>query len=83
MLQEYNICMGKILVGLAVVLSFFTLSVSRVDARTSRVRGYYKRSTGSYVMPHYKTTPNSYKWDNYSSRGNYNPYTAKRGYKSW
>ena len=47
-----------------------------------RVRGYVKPSTGRYVAPSYRTSPNKYKWDNYSTRGNINPYTGKKGYKS-
>jgi hypothetical protein len=50
-----------------------------VDAKTS-VRGYIKRS-GTYVIPHYRTSPNKIKTDNWSSKGNYNPYTGKKGYK--
>lgn len=42
------------------------------------VRGY-TRSNGTYVQPHYQTAPNSTKLDNYSTRGNYNPYTGKAG----
>ncbi len=48
-----------------------------------RVRGYYKPSTGSYVSPYVRSSPNSYKFDNYSARGNYNPYTGKRGYSRY
>ncbi len=48
----------------------------------SRVRGYYKPSTGSYVAPHYRTSPNSSRFDNYSTKGNYNPHTGKKGYSS-
>ena len=51
------------------------------DAAT-RVRGYYKPSSGTYVMPHYRSSPNSTRWDNYSTRGNYNPFTGKKGYSS-
>lgn len=66
-----------------VVTALFMLSVSStpVDA-ASRVRGYTK-SNGTYVQPYYRSSPNSYKFDNYSSRGNYNPYTGKRGYSGW
>lgn len=56
-------------------------SALTVDAAT-RVRGYYKPSSGRYVMPHYRSSPNSTRWDNYSTRGNYNPYTGKGGYTS-
>ncbi|MEK7124723.1 MAG: hypothetical protein AAB877_03550 [Patescibacteria group bacterium] len=50
-----------------------------VDARTTRVRGYVKPSTGRYVAPHYRTSPNRTKFDNFSTKGNYNPYTGKKG----
>lgn len=55
------------------------LSSASAKARTIRTRGYYKPSTGSYVMPHYKTSPNSSRFDNFSTKGNYNPYTSKQG----
>ncbi len=60
------------------VIGFLSFSAS-TEARTTRVRGYYKPSTGTYVMPHYKTTPNRTKLDNFSTKGNYNPYTGKSG----
>jgi hypothetical protein len=44
------------------------------------VRGYIKRD-GTYVAPSMRSSPNSYKFDNYSSEGNYNPYTGQPGYK--
>lgn len=56
-------------------------SVLEADAVT-RVRGYYKPSTGRYVAPHYRSSPNSTRYDNYSTKGNYNPYTGKKGYSS-
>jgi hypothetical protein len=42
------------------------------------VNGYY-RSNGTYVQGHYRTRPNRDKTDNYSYRGNVNPYTGKVG----
>ncbi|OHA82992.1 MAG: hypothetical protein A2937_02185 [Candidatus Yonathbacteria bacterium RIFCSPLOWO2_01_FULL_47_33b] len=56
-------------------LSFATLA----DASTVRVKGYVKPSTGKYVAPHYKTSPNKTKIDNYSTKGNYNPHSGKKG----
>ena len=50
-----------------------------VEAKTVSVKGYYKPSTGRYVMPSYRTSPNNTKIDNYSSKGNYNPYSGKVG----
>lgn len=70
--------MKKLLLMLALLIGVLSFSAS-ADARTTRVRGYYKPSTGSYVVPHYKTTPNRSKFDNFSTKGNYNPYTGKKG----
>ncbi|GBC89492.1 MAG: hypothetical protein N2045_02095 [Fimbriimonadales bacterium] len=42
------------------------------------VRGYFRRD-GTYVRPHYRTRPDGYFWNNWSSYGNINPYTGKIG----
>lgn len=39
------------------------------------------RSNGTYVAPSHATNPNSTKSDNYSTKGNINPYTGKEGTK--
>lgn len=39
----------------------------------------YTRSNGTYVEPHYKTSPNNSTFDNYSTKGNVNPYTGAAG----
>jgi len=44
----------------------------------THVRGYTRRD-GTYVQPHKRTAPNSSRRDNYSTRGNVNPYTGKPG----
>lgn len=70
---------------LATFLLLFIMSLgffSVAEAYTVKVRGYYKSSTGNYVMPSYRTSPNNTKLDNWSTKGNYNPYTGKKGYKS-
>jgi hypothetical protein len=46
--------LATILLLLVVSLSLFSVA----EARSVRVRGYYKPSTGRYVMPHYRTSPN-------------------------
>ena len=43
------------------------------------VDGYY-RSNGTYVSPHFRTSPNNTISDNYSTWGNSNPYTGQKGY---
>lgn len=47
---------------------------------STSVKGYTKKS-GTYVAPHHRTTPNKTKSDNYSTKGNTNPYTGKKGTK--
>ncbi len=44
------------------------------------VRGY-TGSDGTYVAPYYRSSPNQYRYDNYSAQGNTNPYTGERGYQ--
>ena len=43
------------------------------------VDGYY-RSNGSYVSPHYRSSPDSSTSNNWSTYGNTNPYTGAMGY---
>lgn len=40
------------------------------------VRGYY-RSNGTYVQPHYRSSPDGNPYNNWSYPGNTNPYTGK------
>jgi len=54
------------------------IAATPVEA-TTRVRGYWKPRTGTYVMPHYRSNPNKSTFDNWSTKGNFNPYTGKRG----
>lgn len=42
------------------------------------VKGHI-RSDGTYVAPHYRSNPDSTKLNNYSTQGNYNPYTGQQG----
>ncbi len=72
--------MKHFIVSIILVAVLF-FSAQAVNA-LSRVGGYY-RTSGKYVQPYYRTSPNTYKYDNYSSRGNYNPWTGKKGYKPW
>ncbi|HEU4583280.1 MAG TPA: hypothetical protein VFS67_33715 [Polyangiaceae bacterium] len=43
-----------------------------------RVRGYVRKD-GTYVAPHYRSAPDGNFWNNWSTRGNVNPYTGKPG----
>ena len=46
------------------------------------VNGYYK-SNGTYVQGHYRSSPDSYRNNNWSTSGNTNPYTGKRGTRTF
>ena len=47
-------------------------------AFAGHVNGYYK-SNGTYVQGYERSNPNSTVKDNYSYKGNYNPYTGTQG----
>lgn len=72
--------MNKILAIFILAAALF-VTFNTTEAAT-RVRGYYRRSTGTYIAPHYRSNPNHTRFDNWSTRGNYNPFTGSRGYKS-
>lgn len=42
------------------------------------VKGYMRKN-GTYVQGHFKSNADSYKFNNYSTKGNLNPYTGKTG----
>lgn len=44
--------------------------------------GGYTTNRGTYVQPHTSTNPNSTQYDNYGSRGNYNPNNGTFGTRS-
>ncbi len=70
--------MKKLLVSFIFSILVFSIFIpSSVEAAT-RVKGYTK-SNGTYVAPHYKTPPNKSKFDNFSTKGNINPYTGRKG----
>lgn len=50
----------------------------------NRVKGHYRDTDGdgykeTHVNPYYRSGPDGNKYNNYSSQGNYNPYTGERG----
>lgn len=49
-----------------------------VNTTSTYVNGYTK-SNGTYVQGHYRSTQNSTNHDNYSTSGNYNPYSGTTG----
>ena len=55
---------------------------STAFAGDTYVRGHY-RSDGTYVAPHYRSAPNATKYDNWTTKGNVNPYTGREGNREY
>jgi hypothetical protein len=69
--------------ALAVILcagSLVALSVTPAFAKSHRVRAYTTKR-GTYVQPHRQTDADHSKLNNWSTKGNTNPYTGKPGTK--
>ena len=49
-----------------------------VNTNSNYVNGY-TQTNGTYVQGHYRSSQNSTNHDNYSTSGNYNPYTGSAG----
>lgn len=64
------------------LILFAILIMASPIAQAKYQRGYYKPSTRSYVKGHFKTRSDNLKFNNYSSKGNRNPYTGKKGYRN-
>jgi hypothetical protein len=65
-----------------IILSAVASVVMAVPAAAQTVvpvKGYWKPSSGTYVEPSMRTSPNSTRDDNWSSKPNVNPYTGERG----
>lgn len=52
--------------------------VSSAAFADTYVRGHTTKN-GTYVEPHYRTSEDSSKFNNYSTQGNVNPYNGKQG----
>lgn len=59
---------------LVVILGLFSMT-SFADVS---VNGYYRKD-GTYVQPHDRSSPNNSTHDNWSTKGNINPYTGEKG----
>ena len=67
------------IVSVAFIALFFSISTFSAEA-VVRTKGYLKPSNGTYVAPHFRSQSNNTQFDNYSTKGNYNPYTGRKGY---
>ena len=65
-------------------MSLAAIAVPLALVGTAAAQGYhytegYTRQNGTYVAPHYQTNPDSTAYNNWSTRGNTNPYTGQQG----
>lgn len=69
---------------LAVLLSLVILAAvsAPVASADEWVNGYF-RGDGTYVQGYYRSSPDGIPYNNYSYRGNVNPYTGSIGTKSY
>ncbi len=69
-----------LLKSISVVL--LIISFSGVSfGKSTHVRGYTKKD-GTYVAPHERSAPDGNRNNNWSTRGNINPYTGQEGTKA-
>ncbi len=61
-----------------IIFAIGALALCWSAAEAGGVRGYY-RSSGGYVVPHYRSNPDRTVTNNYTFRGNTNPYTGSTG----
>jgi hypothetical protein len=67
--------------AIAVVVTLFTAAPIFAKPGSHTVRGHVTKH-GTYLPPHRATNPDSSRLNNWSTRGNVNPYTGKPGTKS-
>ena len=60
------------IVHLILAFTFLSLYPLEADGKRVKVKGYYRKD-GTYVKPHYRTSPDRSPYNNYSTPGNYNP----------
>ena len=64
---------SRVLLHIAILLSLTSSTLAQVH-----VRGYYRKD-GTYVRSHYRSRADGNFWNNWSTKGNRNPYTGKVG----
>ena len=70
--------MKQLLLAAALTFAATASQAQGVNQNSYPVQSY-TTSGGTYVQPHQQTNPNNTQRDNYSSRGNVNPYTGAVG----
>lgn len=77
-MSNTNSLFKRCFLGFIIILQFL---INEIAFAQVYVKGYYRKN-GTYVQPHYRSSPNSTKLDNWSTKGNINPYTGIAGTKN-
>ena len=77
--QQQTVTFVKIILFAFLFISATYSTFAQTNSRHVKVSGYY-RNNGTYVQPYFRTAPNSTNRDNFSTKGNTNPYTGKPGW---
>jgi len=81
-LQRYALSGGRLIFLALIAIAFASTTVfAQTTNPNNHQRDAYVTKTGTYVAPSHATNPNDTKTDNYSAKGNVNPYTGKEGTK--
>lgn len=68
------------------LISFFIIAIfsfTAINETSAKYVKSYIKKNWTFVSWHFKTSSNKVKFDNYSAKWNYNPYTWKKGYKKY
>lgn len=72
----------RIFFAIAATIAAITAAGPNVAHADEYVSGYY-RSNGTYVQPYMRSSPDNSVYNNYSYKGNLNPYTGQVGSNSY
>ena len=79
--RQSRMRLGFLRAGALTLVIALLLATPLWSQRSVRVRGYIRRD-GTYVAPHYRSAPDRSFYNNWSTKGNTNPDTGKRGTKT-
>jgi hypothetical protein len=77
--QQTSTSFLKTILFAFLIISTTFSTFAQTNSRHIKVSGYY-RNNGTYVQPYFRTAPNTTNRDNFSTKGNTNPYTGKPGW---
>lgn len=68
---------ATVVFGITILLGMFLFG-EVLAGGSVHVRGHFRKD-GIYVQPHYRSAPDGKFYNNWSTKGNINPYTGKEG----